>query len=53
MNVIARVLLAMICLFAAIACYAFGIPAGGFAFLILGLFLEGLFWFGLFGRKKR
>lgn len=53
MNVLSRVALAVVCLFAAIACYVFGIPAGGFMFLILGLILEGLFWFGLFGKKKK
>jgi len=52
LKIIARVLLAAFFLFAAIACYVFGIPAGGVIFLLLGLVLEGLFWFGLFGRKK-
>ena len=52
MKTFKRVLLAVFFLFAAIACYVFGFPAGGFVFLLLGLIFEGLFWFGLFGRKK-
>jgi len=53
MNVVFRVVLIIACLFAAIACYVFGVPAGGVVFLILGLIFEGLFWIGIFGRKKR
>ncbi len=41
------------CLFAAIGCYAFGIPAGGIAFLFIGFVFEALFWFGIFGKKKK
>lgn len=52
MSTIKRVLIAFACLFAAIACYVFGIPAGGAIFLVLGLLLEGLFWFQLTRRKR-
>lgn len=52
MNLIYRVLLIVVCFFAAIACYAFGVPAGGVAFVILGVIFEGLFWTGLFGKKQ-
>jgi len=41
------------CLFAAIACYSFGVPAGGPVFIIAGLIFEGMFWFGIFGKKKQ
>jgi len=53
LKVIARVLLLVFCFFAAIACYTFGIPAGGIIFLSLGIVFEGLFWTGIFGRKKK
>ncbi|WP_201276910.1 hypothetical protein [Microbulbifer sp. ALW1] len=52
MKTIKRLLVAVTCLFAAIACYVFGIPAGGALFLILGLLLEGLFWHQLLRRRK-
>lgn len=53
MNLLARISLAVVCLFSAIACYVFVIPFGGEFFLILGFILEVLFWFGLFGKKKK
>jgi len=53
LKVIARVLFLVFCFFAAIASYAFGIPAGGIVFLVLGIVFEGLFWAGIFGRKKK
>ncbi|MCQ3829127.1 hypothetical protein HXX02_06695 [Microbulbifer elongatus] len=52
MSTIKRILIAVVCLFAAIACYVFGIPAGGAVFLVLGFLLEGLFWFQLTRRKR-
>lgn len=52
LKVITRVLIAVGCFFAAIACYVFGVPAGGAVFLILGIISEGLFWIGIFGRRK-
>tara|TARA_R110002073_G_scaffold14929_1_gene59989 strand:+ start:262 stop:438 length:177 start_codon:yes stop_codon:yes gene_type:complete len=53
LKIIARVLLLVLCFFAAIASYAFGIPSGGVAFLVLGIVFEGLFWTGIFSRKKK
>ena len=53
MTLIVRVLLAVFCLFAAVACYVFGVPAGGATFLLIGLLLEGLFWFGLLGHRRQ
>ncbi len=52
MNMVYRVTLSLFCLVAAIGCYVFGIPVGGVVFFILGLVFEGLFWFGIFGKKK-
>ena len=52
MHILKRVIFVVFCFFAAMACYAFGVPVGGFAFLVLGLIFEGLFWVGIFGRKK-
>ncbi len=51
MRIFYRAIIVISCLIAAIACYVFGIPAGGAVFLILGAVFEGIFWFGLFGRK--
>lgn len=51
MRFIYRVLVVVACFFAAIACYSFGIPAGGIVFFILGIIFEGLFWTGIFGKK--
>lgn len=52
MNVLMRIGLISICFFAAIACYVFGVPAGGAVFIIFGLAFELLFWTGILGRKK-
>ncbi|WP_226703734.1 hypothetical protein [Microbulbifer elongatus] len=52
MSRIKRTLIAFVCLFAAIACYVFGIPVGGVVFLVLGVVLEGIFWFQLFRRRR-
>lgn len=51
MEFMKRWIITVLCLFAAIACYVFGIPAGGVFFLILGLLLEGIFWTRLFKRN--
>jgi len=51
MKFFKRMLITVLCFFAAIACYVFGIPAGGMVFLILGLIFEAMFWFGIFGKK--
>ncbi len=53
MKLLKRILLTVLCFFAAIACYVFGIPAGGVAFFVLGMVFEVLFWFGIFGKKKK
>ncbi|AWF81565.1 hypothetical protein BTJ40_12430 [Microbulbifer sp. A4B17] len=48
-----RIATALLFLLAAIACYAFGVPAGGVIFLALGIIFEGIFWIKLFKRKKK
>ena len=53
MSVISRILFVGVCFFAAIACYLFGVPAGGTVFLILGLIFEMLCWIGIFGKKRK
>jgi len=53
MGFLKRVTITIVCFFAAIACYGFGIPAGGVVFFILGLGFEALFWFGIFGKKTK
>ena len=53
MAILKRILFTSICFFAAIACYTFGIPAGGIGFFLLGLIFEGLFWFGILGPKSK
>ncbi|WP_086929366.1 hypothetical protein [Agarilytica rhodophyticola] len=53
MNRLVRVALTIGCFFTAIACYVFGVPVGGIAFIILGVIFEGLFWVGVFGKKKK
>lgn len=52
MSILYRAVIAVACLFAAIACYAYGVPAGGGVFLLIGIAFEGMFWIGLFGRKQ-
>lgn len=53
MEFIKRFIFVIVCFFAAIACYTFGIPRGGMLFFLAGLVFEVLFWLGIFGRKKR
>ncbi|WP_020210619.1 hypothetical protein [Gilvimarinus chinensis] len=54
MKLMTRLLIVIGCFFGAIACYVFGIPAGGAIFFGMGLILEALFWTGLLsvGRRK-
>ena len=52
-RMIRRVFVVPVCFFAAIACYSFGVPAGGVIFIILGVLFEGLFWRGVFGARKK
>ena len=53
MNILKRIILTALCFFAAIACYVFGIPAGGAVFFVLGLVFELLFWFGVFNTSGK
>lgn len=53
MNIFIRVALIILFFFAAIACYTFGVPVGGVLFIILGIVFEGMFWFGIFGKKRK
>ncbi len=53
MKFIKRVLISVLCFFAAITCYVFGIPTGGVIFFIIGLAFEAMFWLGIFGKKKK
>ncbi len=53
MNTPLRITMVIFLFFAAIACYTFGAPAGGVAFIILGLACEGLFWVGIFGKTQK
>lgn len=53
MKPILRVAVIVICLFAAIGCYVFGIPMGGVAFLVAGIVFEAMFWLGIFGKWKK
>ncbi|NRA24107.1 MAG: hypothetical protein HRU08_06460 [Oleispira sp.] len=53
MNILKRITITIVCFFAAIACYVFGIPAGGIAFFILGLIFEGFFWYGMLRKKSK
>ena len=52
-NIMLRIAMVIVFFFAAIACYVFGIPAGGAVFIVLGLVFEGLFWVGIFGKSER
>jgi hypothetical protein len=52
MNRYSRYAITVLCLLLAIACYALGVPTGGFLFLLLGIFFEGMFWIRLFRRNK-
>jgi len=53
MKLLQRILFTVLCFFAAIACYVFGIPAGGIIFFIFGMVFELMFWLGVFGKKKQ
>lgn len=53
MSIIKRWIFTILCLVLAIACYVFGVPAGGALFLLTGLILEVLFWRGLFDRLRK
>ena len=53
MKKLKRILILMFCFVAATGCYLIGIPAGGAAFLVLGLVFEALFWLGLVGTRGK
>lgn len=52
MNLMYRILIFLLCLVAAIACYGFGFQQGGIFFIALGVVFEALAWFGIFSRSK-
>jgi len=53
MNKLTRFLILAILIFAAVSSYSYGNATGIFVFIILGLIFEGLFWTGLFSKKKK
>ncbi len=53
MSVLVRAAIVIVCIFLAIGCYAFGVPAGGPIFIGLGLLFEALIWVGVVGGKKK
>nr|WP_310733154.1 hypothetical protein [Colwellia sp. MB02u-10] len=52
MNKIYRFIILAVLITAAISSYSYGSSTGIFLFIILGFLFEGLFWFGLLGKKK-
>lgn len=52
MKLIMRVAIVGACFFAALACFSFGVPAGGGLFILLGVVFEGMMWHQLFRPKK-
>jgi hypothetical protein len=42
----------VLCLLGAVASYAFGAMVGVIAFIAAGMFLESLFWFRVFRRRR-
>jgi len=52
MKVIFRCLGLFLLLIAAITAYSAGHQTGAFLFVVLGFVLEGVFWTGLFPRKR-
>jgi hypothetical protein len=53
MKKLKRILILVFCFVAATVCYLFGIPAGGAAFLVLGMVFEALFWLGVVGTRRK
>jgi hypothetical protein len=47
-----RFLILALLIVAALAAYGYGSSTGLVIFIILGIVFEGLFWFGLLGKKK-
>lgn len=52
MKTMTRLLVIILCLIAAIGCYAVGFRVGSIAFFVLGVIFEGCFWLGLFPGNK-
>lgn len=53
MNKILRFLILAALVIAALSAYSYGNATGMFVFIILGFSFEGLFWVGLFNKKKK
>ena len=47
-----RFLILVLLIMAAFTAYGYGSSTGTVIFFILGIVFEGLFWFGLLGKKK-
>jgi hypothetical protein len=52
-NKIIRLLILAVLIFAALGSYSYGNSTGIFFFIILGFIFEGLFWTGIFRKKKK
>ena len=53
MSSILRLAVIVVCLFVAIGCYVFGVPADSIVFLVAGVIFEAMFWLGIFGKWKK
>lgn len=53
MNKIYRFIILTALIIAALVSYSYGSSTGIFVFIILGFAFEGMFWFGLFRKKKK
>jgi hypothetical protein len=53
MDKLTRFLILIVLIIAAISSYSYGNSTGIFVFIILGFIFEGLFWTGLFSKKKK
>ena len=52
MSIRMRQLITLTCLIAALAAYIIGWGQGVTGFVVIGIFLEGTFWFRLLWKKK-
>jgi hypothetical protein len=52
-NKIYRFIILTALIIAALVSYSYGNSTGIFVFIILGFTFEGMFWFGLFRKKKK
>jgi len=53
MNKIYRFIILALLIVAAISAYSYGHSTGIFVFIMLGFAFEGMFWMGLFRKKKQ